>query len=251
MVVSRLGRSFPPFFWNFPAKSNARCCNARIRVRNKAISFAFGLSNDERISWKVLWRVVLFLLYYHTNLMRVDQSLFGFRSEHLVEPLSAPHQYANATSWLAARTRRRGCCSRRALYRPSLRGCARPRFIDPNMAGRSPGLPVPETTLLFALLWRTRVVIRHAPAASHVPSNTAREHDTSTPDLVRPRGRAPTSESGVREYTPHFRCSSRTARTRTKWRLNKKKRQNDHQSGMGGSQSAALRRTQSSHFQIR
>ena len=81
------------------------------------------------------------------------------------------------------------------------------------------GLPqarlVPETTSLFALLWRTRV-IRHAHAASHVPSDTAGEHDTSTPVLVRPRGRAPTSESGVREHTPHFRCSSRTTRTRTK-----------------------------------
>ena len=37
-----------------------RCCNARIRVRNNFISFAFGLSNDERMSWKMLWRVVLF-----------------------------------------------------------------------------------------------------------------------------------------------------------------------------------------------
>ena len=60
---------------------------------------------------------------------------------------------------------------------------------------------VPEPTSLFALLWRTRV-IRHAHAASHVPSDTAGEHDTSTPVLVRPRGRAPTSESGVREHAP-------------------------------------------------
>ena len=44
---------------------------------------------------------------------------------------------------------------------------------------------VPETTSLFALLWRTRV-IRHAHAASHVPSDTAGEHATSTPVLVRP-----------------------------------------------------------------
>ena len=50
--------------------------------------------------------------------------------------------------------------------------------------------PVPETTSLFALLWRTRM-IRHKHAASHVPSDTAGEHDTSTPVLVRPRGRAP------------------------------------------------------------
>ena len=74
---------------------------------------------------------------------------------------------------------------------------------------------VSETTSLFALLWHTRV-IRHAHAASHVPSDTAGEHATSTPVLVRPRGRASTSESGIREYTPHFRCSSRTTRTRTK-----------------------------------
>ena len=74
---------------------------------------------------------------------------------------------------------------------------------------------VPETTSLFALLWRTRM-IWHAHAASHVPSDMAGEHDTSTPVLVQPRGRAPTSESGVREHTPHFRCSSRTTRTRTK-----------------------------------
>ena len=45
---------------------------------------------------------------------------------------------------------------------------------------------------------------------------TAGEHDTPTSVLVRPRGRVPTSESGVREHTPHFRCSSRTTRTRTK-----------------------------------
>ena len=70
---------------------------------------------------------------------------------------------------------------------------------------------VPETTSLFALLWRTRV-IRHAHAVSHVPSDTAGEYATSTPVLVRPRGRAPISESGVREHTPHFRCSSRTTR---------------------------------------
>ena len=62
--------------------------------------------------------------------------------------------------------------------------------------------PVPETTSLFVLLWRTRG-IRHAHATLHVPSDTAGEHATSTPVLVRPRGRAPTSESGVREHTPH------------------------------------------------
>ena len=58
---------------------------------------------------------------------------------------------------------------------------------------------------------------RHAHAASHVPSDTtgAGEDDTPTPVLVRPRGRAPTSESGVRKHTPHSRCSSRTTRTRT------------------------------------
>ena len=32
----------------------ARCCNARIRLRDNFISFAFGLSNDERMSWKIL-----------------------------------------------------------------------------------------------------------------------------------------------------------------------------------------------------
>ena len=55
---------------------------------------------------------------------RVDHSLFGFPSEHLIETLSAPHQYANAARWLAARTRRHGCCSRRALHRPRLRAAA-------------------------------------------------------------------------------------------------------------------------------
>ena len=63
---------------------------------------------------------------------------------------------------------------------------------------------------------------RHAHAASHVPSGTAGEHDTPTPVLMRPRGRVPTSESCVREHTPHFRCrcSSRTTRTRTKLKKN-------------------------------
>ena len=76
---------------------------------------------------------------------------------------------------------------------------------------------VQETTSLFALLWRARVT-RHAHAASHVPSEDTAggEHDTPTPVLVRPRGRAPTSESGVREHTSHSWCSSRTTRTRTK-----------------------------------
>ena len=64
-------------------------------------------------------------------------------------------------------------------------------------------------------LWRTRV-IRHAHAASHVPSDTTGEHHTSTPVIVPPRGRAPASESCVREHTPYFRCSSRTTRTGTK-----------------------------------
>ena len=74
--------------------------------------------------------------------------------------------------------------------------------------------------LLFALLWLWRArMIRHANAASHVPSDMAGEHDTPTPVFVRPRGRAPTSESGVREHTvhtPRSRCSSRTTRTQTK-----------------------------------
>ena len=52
-----------------------RCCNARIRLRDNFISFAFGLSNDERMSWKILWRIVLFLLY-HINLIREN---FGKR----------------------------------------------------------------------------------------------------------------------------------------------------------------------------
>ena len=50
---------------------------------------------------------------------------------------------------------------------------------------------------------RTSVIhIRHAHAASPVPSDTTGEHATSTPVLVRPRGRAPPSESDVRELTP-------------------------------------------------
>ena len=53
--------------------------------------------------------------------------------------------------------------------------------------------PVQETTSLFALLWRARMT-RHPHAALHVPSDTAGEHDTPTPVLVRPRGRAPTGE---------------------------------------------------------
>ena len=96
--------------------------------------------------------------------------------------------------------------------------------------------PVHETTSLFALLWRTRV-IRQAHAASHVPSDTEGEHATSTPVLVRPRGRAPASESGVREtYTTFPVFVSNNTNTNKK-----QKCQNDHQSGMGGSQSAALR----------
>ena len=54
------------------------------------------------------------------------------------------------------------------------------------------------------VLWRARIT-RHAHAASHVPSGTAGGHDTPTPVLVRPRGRAPISESSVREHTPHSR----------------------------------------------
>ena len=56
--------------------------------------------------------------------MRVDQSLFWFRSEHLIGTLSAPHQYPNAARWLAVRTRRHAFCSRRALYLPRLRAAA-------------------------------------------------------------------------------------------------------------------------------
>ena len=104
----------------------SRCCSARIRLRDNLISLAFGLSNDERMSWKMLWRFVLFLSY-HTNLMPAGQSLLGFRSEHLIAALSAPHQYANTARWLAARTRRHGCCSSRG-ERYIGRGCARPRF---------------------------------------------------------------------------------------------------------------------------
>ena len=88
------------------------------------------------------------------------------------------------------------------------------RFLPPPHF-RPPSPAVQETTSLFALLWRARMT-RHAHAASHVPSDTPGEHDTPTPVLVRPRGRAPTSESGVREHKPHSRCSSRTTRTRTK-----------------------------------
>ena len=95
--------------------------------------------------------------------------------------------------------------------------CVKMRIEQPKNAKKSCSHAVQETTSLFALLWRARMA-RHVHAASHVPSDTAGEHDTPTPTpvLVRPRGRAPTSESGVREHTPHFRCSSRTTRTRTK-----------------------------------
>ena len=58
--------------------------------------------------------------------------------------------------------------------------------------------------------------VRAAMARAHEPSDTAGEHGTPTPVLVRPHGRAPTSKSGVREHTPYSRCSSRTTRTRTK-----------------------------------
>ena len=50
----------------------------------------------------------LLLLLYHINLMRVDQSFLGFRSEHLIETLSAAHQRVGSARWLAARTRNRG-----------------------------------------------------------------------------------------------------------------------------------------------
>ena len=75
-------------------------------------------------------------LLYHSNLMRVDQSLFGFLSAHLIETLSAPHQYANAARWLAARARPHGCCSRRALYRPRLRAAA--LSSNPTWPGEAP-----------------------------------------------------------------------------------------------------------------
>ena len=88
------------------------------------------------MSWKILWRVVLFLLY-HINLMRVDQSLFGFRSEHLIETLSVAHQYAGR--------RTLACCTYSApwmLLEASVTSAEAARgraFIDPNMAGRSQG----------------------------------------------------------------------------------------------------------------
>ena len=37
-------------------------------------------------------------LLYHINLMRIDQSLFGFWSEHLIETPSAPDQYIGDNS---------------------------------------------------------------------------------------------------------------------------------------------------------
>ena len=85
-------------------------------------------------------------------------------------------------------------------------------------------------------------MIRYAHAASHVPSDTAGDHDTPSPVLVRPRGRVFTSESGVRKHKPPF-----SVFVSNKTNTNK----NDHQSGMwdvGGSQSASLRRTQSPPF---
>ena len=103
-----------------------------------------------------------------------------------------------------SRRRSRRCARRsRPRRRPRCCPCLRPR-LHPR---RRYGVVASEATA------KRR---RNAHAASHVPSDTAREHDTSTPVLVRPRGRAPTSKSGVREHTPPFRCSSRTARTRTK-----------------------------------
>ena len=71
-----------------------------------------------------------------------------------------------------------------------------PRLCQVAGCGRVSRHPVPETTLLFALLWRS-IIVRHAHAASHGPSDTAGEHDTPTPPVVmRPHGRALPSESG-------------------------------------------------------
>ena len=71
--------------------------------------------------------------------MRVDQSLFGFRSEHLIETRSArlinmrtPH--VGLLHVLGAMDAARG---ERYISAEAARGRA---FIDPNMAGRSPGL---------------------------------------------------------------------------------------------------------------
>ena len=88
-------------------------------------------------------------------------------------------------------------------HRPRLRGARAflPVFCVTAISQKSIHLsPVPEMTLLFALLWRSRIV-RHAHAASRGPSDTAEEHDTPTPVVMRPRGRALPSESGVREHT--------------------------------------------------
>ena len=147
-----------------------------------------------------------------------------------------------AAGWISSRVRLRSCRVRSARqprrtssYLEMISWTSQMGSAGNNFAVRAAVARAHDT----APACRLACAIGHGRRARHLA--------TSTPVLARPRGRAPTSESCVREYTPHFRCSSRTTRTRTKI----KKRQNDHQSGMIRSQSAAPRRTQSPRFQIR
>lgn len=96
---------------------------------------------------------------------------------------------------------------------------------------------VAEPTLLFALLWRLRIV-RHAHAASHGPLDTAGEHDTQlrlSCDLTVVR-----SQVRVAFANTHA-IIVLVVRVENHEHEQKARTQNDHQSSTGGSQSAALR----------
>ena len=180
------------------------------------------------------------------GLARAQTTLRQWRAPHTL-PSRAPYGHGALLRRAVGGTSTPGeVC----MVAPSPQDCGHDTDRPPADADLKAHLPHPcavqETTSLFALLWRARMT-RHPHAASHVPSDTAGEHDNPTPVLVRPRGRAPTSESGVREHTPHSRCSSRTTRTRTKI----KHTQMTTKAAFFWSHSAELRRTRSSRFQSR
>ena len=127
-------------------------------------------------------------------------------SEHLIETLSAPHQYANAARWLAAaRTRRHGFCPS-VTSAEAARGRA---FIDPNMAGRSHG-PVVVAKPHFP--W-TKIVIssdEKRRSSRSLPGPFAAEQPTDASYLSRVVRCAPASDKASRG--PNWQSINRRTR---------------------------------------
>ena len=100
--------------------------------------------------------------------MPVDQSLFGFRSEHLIGALSAPHQYANAGAL--------ACCTYSApwiLLEASVTSAEAARgraFIDHNIYGRAK--PRTAFVLFSAALIRVSNHDCPSPVAQRMPDGT-------------------------------------------------------------------------------